>query len=49
VLAFGLVLAAMNTCFYLAIDRIPLGIAVTFEGDGGRRAAVCYRYCWQKT
>jgi inner membrane transporter RhtA len=23
--AFGVVLAAMNTCFYLAIDRLPLG------------------------
>ena len=31
---FGLVLATMNTCFYLALDRIPLGIAVTFEFVG---------------
>jgi inner membrane transporter RhtA len=28
---FGLVLAAMNVCFYLALDRIPLGPAVTLE------------------
>ncbi len=31
VLAFGLVLAAMNVCFYEAVDRLPLGIAVTIE------------------
>ena len=31
---FGLVLAAMNTCFYLSIDRIPLGLAVTLEFVG---------------
>ncbi|GAA1846755.1 EamA family transporter [Pseudonocardia ailaonensis] len=31
VLGFGLALAAMNVCFYEAIDRIPLGSAVTLE------------------
>ncbi|HEX2128644.1 MAG TPA: EamA family transporter [Solirubrobacterales bacterium] len=34
VLAFGFALAAMNTSFYLALDRIPLGIAVTLEFVG---------------
>ena len=34
VIAFGVALAAMNTSFYLALDRIPLGIAVTFEFVG---------------
>lgn len=28
---FGLVLAAMNVCFYEAVERLPLGIAVTIE------------------
>jgi inner membrane transporter RhtA len=30
-LAFGAVLATMNLTFYLAIDRIPLGVAVALE------------------
>jgi inner membrane transporter RhtA len=34
VIVFGLALAAMNTTFYLALDRIPLGIAVTLEFVG---------------
>ncbi|MFI7245993.1 EamA family transporter [Streptomyces qinglanensis] len=31
VVAFGLALAGMNTLFYQAVDRIPLGPAVTLE------------------
>lgn len=37
---FGLTLAAMNFCFYQAIDRIPLGVAVTFEFVGPLGVAV---------
>jgi inner membrane transporter RhtA len=31
VLSFGVVLAVMNTCFYLAIDRLPLGTVAAIE------------------
>jgi len=32
--AFGLVLAAMNVCFYVAIAHLPLGTAVALEFSG---------------
>jgi inner membrane transporter RhtA len=40
VLAFGIVLAAMNALFYLSLDRIPLGVAVTVEFLGPLAVAI---------
>ncbi|ADG78847.1 EamA domain-containing protein OS=Tsukamurella paurometabola (strain ATCC 8368 / DSM / CCUG 35730 / CIP 100753 / JCM 10117 / KCTC 9821 / NBRC 16120 / NCIMB 702349 / NCTC 13040) OX=521096 GN=Tpau_2238 PE=4 SV=1 [Tsukamurella paurometabola] len=31
IVAFGVVMAAMNLCLYQAIDRLPLGVAVTLD------------------
>ena len=38
VVASGAAIAAMNGCFYLAIDRIPLGLATTVEFLGPSRS-----------
>ncbi|MGB6425703.1 MAG: EamA family transporter [Solirubrobacterales bacterium] len=40
VLAFGLVLAGMNCFFFLALDRLPLGIAVALEFTGPLGVAI---------
>jgi inner membrane transporter RhtA len=40
VLAFGAVLAGMNSSFYAAIERIPIGVAVTVEFAGPLAVAV---------
>ena len=34
ILAYGIIMACMNCAFYAAIDRIPLGIAISLEFTG---------------
>lgn len=46
VVAYGLVLAVMNTCFYEAIDRLPLGMAVTIEFLGPLGVALAGSRRW---
>src|SRR5712692_10730401 len=40
IVVFGLIIAGMNLCFYQAIARIPLGIAVTIEFIGPLSVAI---------
>lgn len=37
---FGVTLAGMNLCFYESLDRLPLGVAVTFEFVGPLGVAI---------
>jgi inner membrane transporter RhtA len=39
-IGFGLVIAGMNGCFYLAIERVPLGVAVALEMVGPIAVAI---------
>ena len=40
IVVFGLIIAGMNLCFYQAIARIPLGVAVTIEFIGPLGVAI---------
>jgi inner membrane transporter RhtA len=51
VIPYGLSLGAMNLIFYLAIERIPIGLAVTLEFIGPLLVAIIgskrlVDYCW---
>ena len=46
ILAYGIVMAMMNSAFYAAIDRIPLGIAISIEFTGPLGLAILKSQRW---
>ena len=46
ILGYGIVMAMMNSAFYAAIDRIPLGIAISLEFTGPLGLAILKSHRW---
>lgn len=46
ILAYGIVMALMNSAFYAAIDRVPLGIAISLEFTGPLGLAILKSQRW---
>jgi len=46
IVAFGIVFAMMNGCFYAALDRIPLGITIALEFTGPLGLAILKSQRW---